>query len=207
MEKRFGPYRILAGRHIEDIPVAEIKAKRVELGLLIAEQGGKEITMQIADGARVVWDGERYACYVGDRKVAPPELRSGETVTLAQSVTYRPGCEPFMSSGVKRQNPETGRTEVVGLDVGFNRGPASIKFELVHPTGMLEDENAKLRRGIRELEDQVKQSAATNEASDLDKLSLAELRQLASDDEIDLHGLTRKEEIIRAIRSKKAVAV
>lgn len=207
MDKRYGPYRLLAGRHIEDEPIESVLVKAVDNDRLHMDDGR---VFLLVKGAALSHRGEQFSTYIEDRRVAPTELRQGDQVTLAQPVYYRPGDPPFMS--------------MHDLEALHNRGPFSRKFELVGQDVASRDaEIEQLRARVAALEAEkanilatapiptqmhetftsVQATPAAAILPDLDGMTLAQLREHAESEEIDLPARCSREEALRLIRSAR----
>jgi hypothetical protein len=108
MQQQYGPFRLLAGQHQQDVPSGiVIKVKAVEHRAIIGDDG-KRYT--VADASRVLVGQVRHSIYRGDVKIATGEVNAGDTLDLCHQMTYgaasvpthlrRPGVSydaPFMS--------------------------------------------------------------------------------------------------------------
>jgi hypothetical protein len=194
MQKPHGPYRILAGRHVEDSPCGTIQITAIEGERVRAGDGRVFLATQ---GAELRHRDQSYTCYLGQRRVAPSQLQVGDEVVLAQPVVYRPGDEPFHS--------------MHELDVEFNRGPASIKFQRV---GLGESEKdreiARLHAevaALRSMQAGVACAPAASPAAtatvDLERMTFAELRAYAEAEEVQIPAKATREEALRILRQAR----
>lgn len=212
MNKCYGPFELLAGNHTEDCPRRQVKVKHIDGPNLFTEDGAR-LFADLTSG-NVQDRGEAFACYLGDRKMSCLDLREGDTVTLAQPVKYGPKDQPFMS--------------VADLEAKFNQNPVvnergvctfsgSRKFERVNADAPRVAEQqqaiaakdgriAELEAELLRLRSQTPGVPAATAApkyllDDLKKKSVAELRALAAEEEIDLGRASRHEDIVAAIHA------
>lgn len=208
MQLTHGPYRVLAGKHTEDVPKREATVTKID-GINVELSDGTHLTMDNA--GKLNEHGQRYHCYLGSRRVASFDLHVGDEVTLCQPVTYRTKkneqtkqydpSDPFMSSQpLDRLFNQTGENALKG---------SSTKFLAVNDNDKkVLDENEKLRARIAELEASLVTTASATAtlpsplAHDLQRMSVAQLREFAASEEIDIPAEARtKEAIIAAINA------
>ena len=201
----YGPYRVRTGKHMEDVPVMTVRVNKVSgptFYCQVTDADGvkhEERFLTTQTGGDWSCRGKTYNTYLDGRRVVPDEIKAGDDVTLCQTVTYvsevrdtkgnvlRPGSPPFMS-----------RTE---LDVRFNQPrTGSYKFERVTEQDKaaldaLQAENAALKQALA-----VK--PAESFLDGLKKLSVAELKKVAAEEELDLTGLKSREQILQAFEAR-----
>lgn len=154
MNKRFGPFVVNAGTHIEDHSVGRtVRIKVHGPGSITVTENGKELPVEVGrEGAQLVIGGKHFAMYIGDRKVTLGATRPDVDVTLAEQRTFGSPLipegrrlpqiryEPFMSY---KPLTEKGSRTAAGGKYSFHR-------EQVDAGTM--DELERLRKRNAELE-------------------------------------------------------
>lgn len=99
------------------------------------------------------------------------------------------------------------RAEAMAAGVRLNPDQAKKRAEQLRQQAQVLEDSAKateaaLMKSQKEQKQQ-QEDTASEEEGDLEEMTVAELRDLADTEEIDLQGATRKDEIVRAIRNAR----
>ncbi len=199
MQKLHGPFRLTAGKHIEDEPVRQIKVKRLDGPYIDCEDGNRLMADQ---GGHVLDRGQQLNCYLDNRRVAAFDLRVNDVVTLAKETTYTPQSPPFFSMvDLVNAFNQDGRTDARGKP-GF---AGSTKFVRVTEGDVkaLSEKDAEIARLRAALEAiQAGEVQARYTLEQLAAMNLTELRNIAVEAEIDLpSGVRSKEDILAVLKT------
>lgn len=197
--QQYGPYRVLKGRHIEDVARLRVRVMKVSGPTFTCETivstldrfeiGKQERFITTQAGGDWSCKAQVFNTYLDGRRVVPDEIKPGDEITLCQPVTYR----------ASRNGPSDLFLSNCELDVRFNTH-GSIKFERANPaeTGELDAlkaENESLKAALAS-------QPPRSFLEDIKALNLKELRKVAAEEEIDISGCTTREQIIDLFKAR-----
>lgn len=160
LDKRFGPFVVTpqGGTHTESYAVRDVKVVKIDgsqIEVVNLKDDGKPTgdpyhVLPSSEGSRLSIDGKQYSVWLRGRRVTRGDLRQDMVVTLAEPRTFAfPGTPEHKRIPGHRYEPFKSHMPV---DEKLNKGRTSTKFELLNDGHAKDDEIAKLRRRVAELE-------------------------------------------------------
>ena len=169
MKQIYGPYRLTAGDHEEDVPSGvSFKVKELQPSYVVAEDGQR---LPIDRGTYLLHGGSSHSIWRAEKRVALTELSVGDEVELCHGVRYGAPDVPqrLRKAGINYADSFMSNRE---LDVLYNR-PNAIKFLKATDVSQA-DEIEQLRRANAELREHLAQAQQA-------KLSAADAGKSAQD--------------------------